>query len=136
MKDKPMLQDREKFWAFLALLGTICFITLPTLLQDVSDTKLTLADKVIVGLIGVLGTVAGALFQAGQNRIEEKRLERDTKQAETLNKALATAPTNGHGTEKEPLHAELVNKEPIPVVDVDATPAGSGVADKPIWEGQ
>lgn len=66
-----MIREHEKFWAFIALLVAIVVISLPSLIGDVGDVKLTLADKVIVGLIGVLGTVAGALFSRSADKLAD-----------------------------------------------------------------
>ena len=99
-----MLREHEKFWAFIALLVCIVVISLPSLIGDVDETKLTLADKVIVGLIGVLGTVAGALFSRNADHL-----------AETV-RHMATQ----HGTTQkvevtnEPGHAIPVTTEPPP----------------------
>ena len=58
------MKTHEKFWAFLALLGSIILVTLPSIIwQDLGPERLGLADKTIAGLIGILGVVAGSLFR-------------------------------------------------------------------------
>lgn len=57
------LKEHEKFWAFIALLIVVLLIGLPSLIWDLDDARVTLADKTISGLMGVLGVAAGLLFR-------------------------------------------------------------------------
>jgi hypothetical protein len=92
------LKEHEKFWAFIALLVCIIAVSLPSLIGSVADVKLTLADKIVTGLIGVLGTVAGALFSRNADKL-----------ADTVQQMAAQQTT--------PQPVKVVNKaaEPVPV---------------------
>ena len=98
-----MIREHEKFWAFIALLVAIISISLPSIIWELDESKINLADKTIVGLVGVLGTVAGALF----GRATEKLAEAAVVTAQT---AAATQAANA-----APQQVEVVNTPEAPV---------------------
>lgn len=57
------LKEHEKFWAFIALLLVVVLIGLPSLIWNLDNARVALADKTIGGLMGVLGMAAGLLFR-------------------------------------------------------------------------
>lgn len=57
------LKEHEKFWAFIALLLVVLLISLPSIIWTLDDARVTLADKITGGLMGVLGVAAGLLFR-------------------------------------------------------------------------
>lgn len=61
---------RAQLWAFLALVASIVAVTLAPIIvtgvrgQSVPDSLIAVTDKTVIGLIGVLGTLVGVMWQS------------------------------------------------------------------------
>lgn len=61
---------RAQLRAFLALVGAIVVVTLAPVIvtglrgQTVPDSLIAVTDKTVIGLIGVLGTLVGVMWQS------------------------------------------------------------------------
>ena len=73
------LSSREQFWAFAVLVFAILVIGLAPVVtagimgKNLPDMLISVSDKTVTGLVGVLGTISGMIFRT--NRVEDARAE-------------------------------------------------------------
>lgn len=112
MESSP-LRDHEKFWAFIVLIAAIVLLALVASLTDggINETASRILDAAVVGLIGIAGMAAQALFR--HSVTEQKLVETVQTQANTASTATPQA-------------VEVVNTESNPAVVKDAAADADG----------
>lgn len=108
------LSSREQFWAFTVLVVAILIIGLAPVVtagimgKTLPDMLISVSDKTVTGLVGVLGTIAGMIFRT--NRVDDARAENTGLAFEAIRAAAESQPPG-------PINAHIVNApdQPVPV---------------------
>jgi len=111
------MSSREQLVAFLSIVCAIVILTLAPVIasaileRSMPDALISMADKAVIGIVGVLGTIAGLIFR--QNRVDEARAENTAKAFDAITAAQASTPAvaGPTGTPSDPVSVTEVSEK-------------------------